>query len=100
VFVCADRALFIGDRSETSLHSHHAIELRIALDDRGIAGSAPRDASLIGILNDIKSGMIAEATRNARESAEQFAADSRSRIIGTHRATQVSLLRTLCVARC
>lgn len=39
-------------------------------------------------LNDIKPGMIAEATRNARESAEQFAADSRSRITAIHRATQ------------
>jgi len=39
-------------------------------------------------LNEIKPDMIAEATRNARESAEQFAADSRSRIGGIHRATQ------------
>ncbi|HZM17619.1 MAG TPA: SIMPL domain-containing protein, partial [Candidatus Krumholzibacteria bacterium] len=39
-------------------------------------------------LNEIKPDMIAAATRNARESAEQFAADSRSRIGGIHRATQ------------
>ena len=39
-------------------------------------------------LNDIKPGMIAEATRNARESAEQFATDSRSHITGIHRAVQ------------
>lgn len=36
VFVWTDRALFVGDRSETSLHSHHAIELCLALDDLGI----------------------------------------------------------------
>jgi hypothetical protein len=39
-------------------------------------------------LNEIKPAMIAEATRNARASAEQFAADSQSRIGGIHRATQ------------
>ena len=39
-------------------------------------------------LNDIKPGMIAEATRNARQSADQFATDSRSRITRIHRATQ------------
>ena len=48
VFVWTDRALFVGDRSETSLHSHHALELCIALDDRGIDMSAP--CLLIGIL--------------------------------------------------
>lgn len=41
VFVWTDRALFVGDRSETSLHSHHALELCIALDDHGIDVSAP-----------------------------------------------------------
>lgn len=39
-------------------------------------------------LNDIKPGMIAEATRNAREAADQFAADSDSEIRGIHRASQ------------
>jgi hypothetical protein len=39
-------------------------------------------------LNDIKPGMIAEATRKAREGAEQFAADSQSHIAGIRRATQ------------
>ncbi|MDE5895313.1 MAG: hypothetical protein K2H00_04705, partial [Muribaculum intestinale] len=31
-------------------------------------------------LNDIKPGMIAEATANAREAADKFAADSKSRL--------------------
>ncbi|MGH6944707.1 MAG: SIMPL domain-containing protein [Geminicoccaceae bacterium] len=39
-------------------------------------------------LNDIKPGMLAEATRNAREAAEQFAADSGSTIAEIRRASQ------------
>jgi hypothetical protein len=39
-------------------------------------------------LNEIKPSMIAEATRNARRSAEQFAADSNSRIADIRRANQ------------
>jgi len=39
-------------------------------------------------LNDIKPQMIAEATRNAREAAEQFAKDSGARIGGIRRANQ------------
>jgi hypothetical protein len=39
-------------------------------------------------LNDIKPEMIAEATRNAREAAEQFAKDSGARIGGIRRANQ------------
>jgi hypothetical protein len=39
-------------------------------------------------LNEVKPEMIAEATRNAREAADQFAADSGSRITGIHRASQ------------
>jgi hypothetical protein len=39
-------------------------------------------------LNDVKPAMIAEATKRAREGAEQFAADSGSRVGGIHRASQ------------
>lgn len=39
-------------------------------------------------LNDIKPEMLAEATRNAREAAEQFATDSGSGIAGIRRASQ------------
>ena len=39
-------------------------------------------------LNDFKPAMIAEATARAREAAEQFARDSRSRIGGIRRANQ------------
>jgi hypothetical protein len=39
-------------------------------------------------LNEIKPGMLAEATRKARTSAEQFAADSGSALAGIRRASQ------------
>ena len=39
-------------------------------------------------LNDIKPGMIAEATKRAREAAEQFARDSKSGLAGIRHATQ------------
>lgn len=39
-------------------------------------------------LNDLKPGMIAAATANAREAAEQFAKDSRSSLGGIRQANQ------------
>lgn len=39
-------------------------------------------------LNDLKPAMIAEATARAREGAEKFASDSRSRLAGIRRASQ------------
>ncbi len=39
-------------------------------------------------LNDLKPAMIAEATARAREAAEQFARDAKSRLGGIQRATQ------------
>ncbi|MGH7553651.1 MAG: SIMPL domain-containing protein, partial [Longimicrobiales bacterium] len=39
-------------------------------------------------LNDLKPEMIREATASAREAAEQFAADSRSRLGGIRQANQ------------
>lgn len=39
-------------------------------------------------LNDLKPTMIAEATARAREGAEKFASDSRSRLAGIRRASQ------------
>ncbi len=36
VFIWSDRALFVGDRSVTAMHSHHAVELALSLDERGV----------------------------------------------------------------
>lgn len=41
VFVWMDRALFLGDRSETGEHAHNAVEISIALDDEGLDLSTP-----------------------------------------------------------
>ena len=49
---------------------------------------SPGPVYLFTGLNDIKPAMIAEATKSAREGAEQFAKDSRSRITGIRRASQ------------
>jgi uncharacterized protein len=51
-------------------------------------GAAPGPVYLFTGLNDAKPEMVAEATRNARASAEQFAADSGSRLGGIRSASQ------------
>ncbi len=48
VFLWADRALFIGDRSVTAVHSHHALELCMALDEQGLRVRSPGGADLEG----------------------------------------------------
>ena len=62
------------------------------LVDAGVVLSAEYGASgpvyLFTGLNDVKPDMIAEATVNARLAAEQFAADSGSRLGGIRRANQ------------
>jgi len=62
-----------------------------ALIDAGVVLSSESGAGpyyLFTRLNDVKPEMIAEATRRAREGAEQFAADSGSRVGGIRRASQ------------
>ena len=49
---------------------------------------SPGPVYLFTELNDIKPAMIAEATKSAREGAEQFAKDSGSGITGIRRASQ------------
>jgi AraC-like DNA-binding protein len=49
VFVWSDRALFVGDRSETSPHSHHALEICVGLDELGIDMSSPSGLGLRGV---------------------------------------------------
>lgn len=47
-----------------------------------------RPTYLFTKLNDVKPAMIAEATASAREAAERFAADSKSRVGGIRQANQ------------
>jgi AraC-like DNA-binding protein len=49
VFIWNDRALFVGDRSETAVHSHNAIELALGLDEAGIEMAAPNGPDLRGV---------------------------------------------------
>lgn len=60
------------------------VEAGVVLTNDGLRGPF----YLFTGLNDIKPAMIAEATRNAREAADQFAADSGSAIAGIQRASQ------------
>lgn len=48
VFLWSDQALFLGDRSQTAVHAHNAIEVSIALDDRGLEVSTPQGPSVTG----------------------------------------------------
>lgn len=58
----------------------------VVLSNEGQPSAGP--IYLFTRLNDIKPGMIAEATRSARQAAEQFANDSGSRLAGIRRANQ------------
>ena len=58
----------------------------VVLSSDGGAASGP--VYLFTGLNEAKPEMVAEATRNARQSAEQFAADSGSRLGGIRSASQ------------
>jgi hypothetical protein len=55
-------------------------------NDQGPQSNVP--SYLFTKLNDVKPAMIAEATQNARAAAEQFAADSGSRLGGIRHANQ------------
>jgi hypothetical protein len=58
----------------------------IVLSSEEYRGGGP--TFLFTKLNDIKPAMIAEATANAREAAEQFAKDSRTSLRGIRQANQ------------
>ncbi|MBK8175877.1 MAG: SIMPL domain-containing protein [Rhodospirillales bacterium] len=58
----------------------------VVLSSEGQPSSGP--LYLFTKLNDIKPAMIAEATRNARQGADQFAQDSGGRVSGIRRASQ------------
>jgi len=62
------------------------VEGGVVLSAEGYMGGTP--TYLFTRLNEVKPEMIAEATRNAREAAGQFARDSGSRIGGIRTASQ------------
>lgn len=62
------------------------IDAGVVLTSEGAPASGP--VYLFTRLNDAKPDMVAEATRSARESAQQFAADSGSELGGIRRASQ------------
>ncbi len=62
------------------------VDAGVILSNREYDNSGP--TYLFSGLNDLKPQMIAEATANARRSAQQFAKDSGSRIAGIRRANQ------------
>ena len=49
VYVFEGRALFIGDRSETDVHSHHAVEVSLALDEDGLDVVVPDGPALLRV---------------------------------------------------
>lgn len=68
-----------------------ALEDSLKLAGEGIAVAQEYDSKIqyeFTGLNEIKPEMIAEATRNARDAAEQFAHDSKSRVGKIKKATQ------------
>lgn len=72
---------------QTSQEIGDLVARGVVLNSEGrYGGGGP--AYIFTNLNDIKPEMIAEATRSAREAAEQFARDSNSEITGIRRANQ------------
>ena len=71
---------------EASQRVSELVEAGVILSSDGPWSSGP--TYLFTRLNDVKPQMIAEATANARQAAEQFAKDSGSRIGGIRRANQ------------
>ena len=88
--------LIAGDLFDSNRPSQRSVDLVAELNrrmgelvKRGVVLSDMGGPSYVYTqLNEIKPSMIAEATRNARKSAEQFAADSGSRIGKIRRARQ------------
>lgn len=69
-----------------SQHVSELVSAGVALTSEEYQGGGP--TFLFTRLNDVKPAMIAEATANAREAAEQFAKDSRTSLRGIRQASQ------------
>lgn len=82
-------------RSSDMKAAQQAMQKSGELVKQGVAVSLNYDARpeyLFTKLNEIKPGLIAEATQNARKAAEQFASDSNSRVGGIRSASQGQIL--------
>ena len=71
---------------EASQHIGDLVDAGVVLAGEGGPHAGP--AYLFTRVTELKPGMIAEATANARRAAEQFAADAASRLGGIRRASQ------------
>lgn len=76
----------VGKVAQASQNIGELVTAGVVLGGEGQSSSGP--IYLFTRLNDVKPAMIAEATKSAREAAEQFARDSGSRITGIRRASQ------------
>jgi hypothetical protein len=70
----------------TSQRMGELVSAGVVLSSEEYGGGGP--TFLFTKLNDVKPAMIAEATANAREAAEQFAKDSRTSLRGIRQASQ------------
>lgn len=78
------RTTDIGRMQKAFANQAEIIRKGVALDSDGGGGVAYSFTKL----NDVKPKMIAEATKSAREAAEQFARDSETKVGGIRQATQ------------
>jgi len=90
-YVVKQTVMVRSDRPDTVLAASQRLN---ELAEAGVVFSSGGEYAATGPsfiftkLNDFKPAMIAEATSRAREAAEQFARDSKSRIGGIRRANQ------------
>jgi hypothetical protein len=80
------RSLNVDEVAKASQRIGELIAAGVVLSAEGLPQPGPY--YVFTRLNDVKPEMIAEATRSARAGAEQFAADSQSRVAGIRRANQ------------
>lgn len=89
-FIIAQTLMVRTDRpgliQSASQNVSDLVDSGVILSNEGAIQGGP--AYLYTQLNDLKPKMIAEATANAREAAEQFAVDSGSRLGGIRQANQ------------
>jgi len=84
IVVRSSQASLVRDASQ---HVGELVSAGVVLSSGGDYGNGGPTFIFSG-LNALKPEMIAEATAHAREAAERFAADSRSRLGGIRRASQ------------